>query len=105
MNRQPASPPLVLVCVLFFLCKPASFGQRPGIAEKARRSSPRIELPRLERHPVIACTPEELGRLKAAYAGGGREREAVARFIVAAGGHLGRPVDFPPRGGQHNQWY
>ena len=88
------------------ICNAVSFGQAPRIAEKAARlSSPRIELPQLEKHPMIACTPEELGRLKAAYAGRGREQEAVARVIVAAGGQLGRPVVFPPRGGQHNQWY
>jgi hypothetical protein len=78
----------------------------PPIAEEAARFSvPRIELPQLEKHPRIACTPEELGRLKAAYAGSGREHEAVARVIDEAGGQLKRPIIFPPRGGQHNQWY
>ena len=106
MNRQPAALSLVFLCALSCICNAVSFGQAPLIAEKAARlSSPRIELPQLEKHPMIACTPEELGRLKAAYAGRGREQEAVARVIVAAGGQLGRPVVFPPRGGQHNQWY
>ena len=105
MNRQPASPPLILLCALLFTCDCGVIRPAPTIEEKARPSSPRIEPPQLDRHPVIACTPEEIGRLRAAYAGGGREREAVARVIIAAGGQLGRPVDFPPRGGQHNQWY
>jgi hypothetical protein len=106
MNRQPAALLLVFLCPLYRICNTASFGQEPPIAEKATSLSvPRVELPRPEKHPMIACTPEELGRLKAAYAGNGREQEAVARVIIAAGGQLGRPVVFPPRGGQHNQWY
>ena len=72
MNRQPAALSLVFLCALSCICNAASFGQAPLIAEKAARLSlPRVELPQLERHPMIACTPEELGRLKAAYAGQG----------------------------------
>ncbi len=106
MNRQPGALLLVFLCPLYCICNAASFGQAPPIAEKAASLSvPRVELPQPEKHPMIACTPEELGRLKEAYAGRGREQEAVARVIVLATGQLGRPVVFPLRGGQHNQWY
>ena len=106
MIRQPAVRSLVFLCALPCICNAMSSGQEPLIAEKAARlSSPRIELPQLEKHPMIACTPEELDRLKAAYAGRGLEQEAIARVIIAVGSQLGHPVLFPPRGGQHNQWY
>lgn len=104
MNRQQESLRLVFLCALY--CNSESFGQEPPIAEQAARLSvPRIELPHLEKHPRIACTPEELDRLKATYAERGRGQEAVVRVIAAARGQLGRPVVFPPRGGQHNQLY
>ncbi|MGC8639450.1 MAG: hypothetical protein ACP5XB_06180 [Isosphaeraceae bacterium] len=105
MERQLLLP-LISVCALFGIRNPASFGQAPPTADQTVRFTvPRIELPQLEKHPMIACTPDELGRLKAAHAGGEREHEAVARAIVAAGRQLGRPISFPARGGQHNQWY
>jgi hypothetical protein len=106
MNRQSAALALVFACALSCICHAVSFGQAPPIAEEAARFSvPRIELPPPEKHPTIACMPEELGRLKAAYVGRGREQEAVTRVIAGAGSQLVRPVVFPPRGGQHNQWY
>jgi len=55
--------------------------------------------------PVIACTAEELGRLRAAYAGGGPEHEVVAGLVARADRAMEQPLTFPPRGGQHNQWY
>jgi hypothetical protein len=106
MNRQQATPSFVFLYVLSCISNAASYCQVPLTAEKAAGFSvPRVELPLLEKHPMVACTPEELGRLKAAYAGRGKEQELVARVIVAAGGQLARPIIFPPRGGQHNQWY
>jgi hypothetical protein len=83
-----------------------SFGQEQPFSEKqARYTAPPIELPHPEKHPMIACTTEELARLKAAYNSKGREHEVVARVVGAVKDQLGRPVVFPPRGGQHNQWY
>ncbi len=57
------------------------------------------------KHPVIACTAEELARLAAAYAAAGPEHDVVAGMIAQADAALKKPLVFPPRGGQHNQWY
>ena len=56
-------------------------------------------------HPVVACTGDELARLQAAYRGRGPQRDLVAKVVTAATRSISRPIDFPPRGGQHNQWY
>ncbi len=55
-------------------------------------------------HPIVAATPEELGRLRAAYAGGAGH-EVVSAVVKAADRRIERPVEFPVRGGQHNSWY
>ena len=55
--------------------------------------------------PSVACTPAELERLRAALDGSGPGREVVAARVRQAEEALERPVDFPPEGGQHNQWY
>ena len=36
---------------------------------------PTVQLPKDLKHPYVACTPDELARLRAAYAGAGPERE------------------------------
>ncbi|MEW6755897.1 MAG: heparinase II/III family protein [Candidatus Latescibacterota bacterium] len=64
-----------------------------------------IRLPRPLPWPAVACTPEELERLRAALRGSGSESEVVQQRVVAAEEALQRTVDFPPEGGQHNQWY
>ncbi len=56
-------------------------------------------------HPFLACTAEEFGRLRQAYRGQGAERDIVAERVKEAQRFIGEPVEFPPRGGQHNQWY
>ncbi|MCR4413289.1 MAG: heparinase II/III family protein, partial [Thermoguttaceae bacterium] len=66
---------------------------------------PPIVLPAGERHPVIACTPVELDRLRAAYRASGPEHDVVAAVVARADRAAKRPIEFPPRGGQHNQWY
>jgi oligo-alginate lyase len=66
---------------------------------------PEVHLRQASQHPVIACTAGELGRLRGAYGGSGPEHEVVARAITAVDKFLKEPVTFPPRGGQHNQWY
>lgn len=57
------------------------------------------------KYPVITCTPEELARLQAAYRGDGAEQKVVAAVVAAAQRQVDREIEFPPRGGQHNQWY
>jgi len=56
-------------------------------------------------HPYLTCTSEELQRLRHAYRGSGPEHDAVAAPVREAEGFVDEPVVFPPRGGQHNQWY
>ncbi len=58
-----------------------------------------------QEHPVIACTPDEMSRLRAAYQGKDESHGPVADIVKSAEKALGQPIIFPPRGGQHNQWY
>lgn len=64
-----------------------------------------VKLPSELKHPVIACTGEELARLQAAWAGKGNDHDVVAAVIAQADAAMKTPLVFPPRGGQHNQWY
>lgn len=66
---------------------------------------PVIELPAVSQHPALACDAEELARLRAAYRGEGAEQRTVAALVAQADRALRSPLVFPPRGGQHNQWY
>jgi hypothetical protein len=56
-------------------------------------------------HPYLACTAQELGRLRQAYHGRGAEHDIVAARVKDAERFIDEPLVFPPRGGQHNQWY
>ncbi len=64
-----------------------------------------INLPDSPTHPYIACTTDELARLREAYQGNGPEHKVIASYIKTADKHVGSTIDFPPRGAQHNQWY
>ena len=66
---------------------------------------PKIAIAKDAAHPRVACTAQELARLKAAWKGAGREKAVVAAVIARADKALAAPPVFPPRGGQHNQWY
>ncbi|MBN1506388.1 MAG: alginate lyase family protein [Sedimentisphaerales bacterium] len=68
------------------------------------QSNVNIVLPEC-RHRHLACTAEELQRLRQAYQGQGAEHDVVAAHVTDAKRFLGDPIRFPPRGGQHNQWY
>jgi len=57
------------------------------------------------KHPCLACNTEELGRLQRAYHSQGPDHEVAAMYVRDAGQFIGEPIVFPPRGGQHNQWY
>jgi len=57
------------------------------------------------RHPCLTCTTEELGRLRQAYHSQSADREVAAAYVKDAERFIGEPPVFPPRGGQHNQWY
>ena len=64
-----------------------------------------INLPESQTYPSVACTPEELQRLRKAYIGSGQEHDVVAKQIQQADQALQHNIEFPPEGGQHNQWY
>jgi hypothetical protein len=66
---------------------------------------PPMDLPRERSGTVVACTREELGRLREAYASTGPQRAPVAAAVDDAKKFLEKKLDFPLRGGQHNQWY
>lgn len=57
------------------------------------------------KHPCLACTADELQRLRQAYRSGGSARDVLAARVKDAERFVNAPVTFPPRGGQHNQWY
>ena len=63
---------------------------------------PEITIPERTSGPLIACTRAELARLRAAFK---RNEGAVTSVVRRADKALDRAVEFPPRGGQHNQWY
>ena len=64
-----------------------------------------IRWPSPQPYPSVACTAEELSRLREAYRSTGPDHGAVARRVAQAGDALKSEVVFPPEGGQHNQWY
>lgn len=64
-----------------------------------------ITLPDPQLYPAVACTGEELVRLRTAYRSAGPEHEVVASRVAQANEALNEVVAFPPEGGQHNQWY
>lgn len=66
---------------------------------------PEIRLPKIAGHPFIACSQEELARLQAAWKAAGPEHAVVAAAVARGDKALKAPLTFPPRGGQHNQWY
>jgi len=71
------------------------------------RASDSVEiiLPQPQPWPSVACSTDELERLRAAYRSSGPEHEIVAERVRQAELVLNRDVEFPPEGGQHNQWY
>ena len=66
---------------------------------------PAIELPTVTQHPALACDCVELARLREAYHSEGAEQRVVGALVARADRTIQSPAIFPPRGGQHNQWY
>ena len=107
-SRKPVVVPVLVAALsLAASTSPAAAGSESGkdAAESPRWSLPPVELPGRPAHPVVACTPEELRRLREAYASKGPERAPVSAIVEEAERFLRRVPEFPPRGGQHNQWY
>ncbi len=63
------------------------------------------ELPDPIPWPVTACSIEELGRLRSAYAGNGVEHEVVQQKVDRARDILKDTPTYPSAGGQHNLHY
>lgn len=78
---------------------------RSGDAAADTWTAPEIRLPESVHHPVIACTSQELARLRRAWQAGRAAGKAVATVVTRADRAMEQPPDFPPRGGRHNQWY
>ncbi len=57
------------------------------------------------KYPVIAATPAEIKRLKAAWSGKAAGKEVLENRFARADRAMKEPLFFPPEGGQHNQWY
>jgi len=76
-----------------------------ALCRGAEWSAPEIRLPTDLKHPAVACTSEELARLRAAWKSKGPEHAPVAGEVARADRAMKAPLTFPPRGGQHNQWY
>ena len=91
---------ILAICLLVVAMVPA--GSR-GAAQVAATSTVNPAWPK--QHPVIACTAEELARLQTAYRGNGPTHDVVVKMVKAGEAALQPPVTYPPRGGQHNQWY
>lgn len=66
---------------------------------------PTVMFPERTNGPVIACTPDEWQRLRKAWQSSGPEHQVIQARIDRAESHLDTVLEFPPRGGQHNQWY
>jgi oligo-alginate lyase len=98
-NTKPWAAGLVAIVTICAVSPPRQAAGEEWSVPEARLSAD-------ANHPVVACTAEELGRLRAAWKSTGAEHEAiVAAAIGYADAALKAPLEFPPRGGQHNQWY
>ena len=95
---------LFAVALVFMMSAPA--GLCPGAEAKARPWR-MPEVPAIVRGsaPVLACTPGELARLRAALRGPAEDRRVVLAMTRQADAACKAPLTFPSRGGQHNQWY
>ena len=100
MNPKEVARLAVTVFVDLLLAAVCLGAARPSPSETERnvRLSGRT-------HPYLACTIAERRRLQQAYRGQGPEHRVVAAYVDNAEAFLDEPLVFPPRGGQHNQWY
>ena len=101
MPRSPCARRLRRTAALAALL----FAALAGACPAAEWKPPAIGEVRPAQHPFIAATPAELARLQAAWKAAGPEHNVVAAVVARADRVVGQPATFPPRGGQHNQWY
>ncbi len=90
---------------LFLLVSVLSAGSATLRSAQESSPSPAITLHFPQPYPSVACTPEELARLREAYRSSRATHDIVARRVTEASDALKRDLIFPPEGGQHNQWY
>ena len=95
----------LLLMVVLVGCQSPSQNAILETEERIVPVSTEIALPDPQPWPSVACTLEELNRLRAAYRGTGPAHDEVARQVERADRALSREIAFPPEGGQHNQWY
>ncbi|MBT5831407.1 MAG: alginate lyase family protein, partial [Candidatus Latescibacteria bacterium] len=66
---------------------------------------PRVVFQKDRKHPVLACTPEELNRFQKTYGSAGEEGDYLAKQKKRVDTWMEKSVVFPSRGKAHNQWY
>ena len=66
---------------------------------------PEVVLPENPKRPMVACAPEELARLRAAYKATGAGHAYLVRHFERVDEDMAEPVVYPPRGKAHGQWY
>ena len=71
----------------------------------ARWPLPKIHFPARLATPIVTATGAELARLRRAVRSTPAERRVIASTTRRAAEALKSDLTFPPRGGQHNQWY
>ena len=64
-----------------------------------------LRFPTTFSHPQIAATPIELERVRSAWKTSGEEYLVLKQLVDVVDRKMGQELTFPPRGGQHNQWY
>lgn len=82
---------MTMACLSVAVQAPATLGRQVVLPERG--------------HPYLAATAEELRRVRQAYRNEGPEHDIAAAYVREATRFVDDPIAFPPRGGQHNQWY
>ena len=79
-------------------------GDRGEAGMEAEYEVPEVTFSGERKHPVLACTPEELSRLREAYGSKGEAGAYLAGVAERLEGWMAEPVVYPPRGKAHGQW-
>jgi hypothetical protein len=95
----------MMVALLVLMAARVSFAQSRELLKDYQWTPPAIALPSPLKHPVIAATPEELARLRAAWKTTGAEHDVLEARFAKVDDAIRTGLVFPPEGGQHNQWY
>ena len=96
-HRKPTGNKLAIILLPIFLLFLATSGMSAKLDNKITLSG--------RKHPFLICNSEELARLRQVYQSRGADRDIASSYVKGAEGFIDQPIVFPPRGGQHNQWY